>query len=223
MSVVRFPQITEKNKLWLALLVGTFAMTSYKIAGEVTMHLDPRMLPFSALDRAVPLLPWTFWIYLSVYGIYISSCLLQKDLQVFGRFLLSYLIGYGLSTIFFVLYPTTFPRELFPLDGVDGASAAGLAWFRALDRPTNCLPSMHVASCVMVTLPFRGKRPVLFGLFSFWTLAISVATLTTKQHYLVDVVTGALFGLACYAAASYLHTSGKVLGLGASKSTPPVV
>jgi membrane-associated phospholipid phosphatase len=142
-------------------------------------------------------------------------------LQIFGRFLLSYLIAYGFSTLFFVLYPTTFPRELFPLEGVEGFSAASLSWFREFDRPTNCLPSMHVASCMMVTLPFWAKQRRLFWTFLGWSLAISVATLTTKQHYVVDVVTGAGFGISCHFIAALRQTTQKALAVESGRSTPP--
>jgi membrane-associated phospholipid phosphatase len=197
--------LTEKNKLWMALAVGTFAMTTYKIAGEVSLRNNPRLLSFSNLDLAIPFVPWTVWIYMSVYLIYLASVLLQRDLAVLGRFLGSYIIAYGIAMFFFVLYPTTFPRELFPIPEGSGASGKVLEYFRLTDRPTNCLPSLHVSSCVMVTLPFWSRRPKLFFIFSLWTLAISVTTLTTKQHYFIDVVTGGLFGAICYHATPWVQ------------------
>jgi len=197
--------LTEKNKLWMALAVGTFAMATYKIAGELSLRNNPRLLSFSSLDLAIPFIPWTVWIYMSVYLIYLASVLLQRDLAVLGRFLGSYVIAYGIAMFFFVLYPTTFPRELFPIPPGSGVSGTVLEYFRLTDRPTNCLPSLHVSSCVMVTLPFWSRRPWLFCAFALWTIAISVTTLTTKQHYAVDVVTGALFGAICYYATPWVH------------------
>jgi membrane-associated phospholipid phosphatase len=213
--------VTEKNKLWLALIVGVFATVAYKLAGEVSMRLNPSALPLSALDLAVPVVPWTVWIYISVYLTYFASVLLQRDLTTVGRFYIAYVIGYGLSMFFFMAYPTTFPRDLYPVPDSAGLSGAALEFFRSTDRPTNCLPSMHVASCVMLTLPFYKRRQWVFWGFCLWTLAISVATLTTKQHYAIDVVSGGLFGALCHYVAPRLERLRERQAMGPGSSTPP--
>ncbi len=50
----------------------------------------------------------------------------------------------------------------------------------------------------MSTMVFYRRRPLVFALFCAWTVCISVTTLTTKQHFFVDVVAGAGFGLFCH-------------------------
>lgn len=190
---------TEKNKLGLTLLVGSLTVALYGIAGEVAVHLEPRILSLTAWDKKIPLVPWTFWIYSSVYFIYLTSCAVQKDLENFSKFLYGYVFAYTVSALFFILFPTTFPREAHPLpSGTGELTAQAFTWFRSIDHPTNCFPSMHVGSCVMSAMPFYRRRPTVFFLFAVWALAISLTTLTTKQHYLVDVVGGAAFGLFCH-------------------------
>lgn len=200
---------TERNKISWAILVGLATVAIYAIAGVLAEGLEPRLLPLSALDRAVPLLPGTIWIYLSIYFVYASSCILQRDMKAYGKFLSSYLVAYTGSTILFLAFPTTFPRDLYPATHGAGASLSesALYWFRLWDRPTNCFPSMHVASAVLATLPFRGRRPGLFVAFSIWSVLIGITTITTKQHYAADVVAGALFGWLCHHVAFRGDTS----------------
>lgn len=201
--------ITPRNKLWLAAGVAAITIGLYWFSGFVAEAMTPRVLPLSPIDRLVPLLPGTVWIYLSIYFIYAASCILQKDLEVYGKFLRSYLLAYFGSTVIFLLFPTTFPREMFALETGTRATMSEevLLLFRLWDRPTNCLPSMHVASAVLAALPFRDRRPRLFVAFLIWAAAIGVTTVTTKQHYAVDVVAGALFGWACHRFAFRTRSS----------------
>ncbi len=195
-----FSHIPSQTRKWtLTIAVGSFAVVLYGLAGQVTMGLEPSVLSFSLVDRAVPFLPWTFWIYASVYLIYFASAALQRDANAFNKFLYGYVLAYASSALFFICVPTTFPRELFPLPQEAATfSEATLQWFRGIDRPTNCLPSMHVASAVMSTLVFYRRRPFVFMIFCAWAVCISVTTLTTKQHFFVDVVAGAGFGVFCH-------------------------
>ncbi len=197
------PEITPRNKIALAVLVGFLTVFLYWFAGWVAEARGARELPLSAIDRAIPLMPWTVWIYLSIYFVYAASCILQNDLEIYRKFLKSYLIAYFGSTVFFLLFPTTFPRDAFVVRAGPDASVseAVLSLFRLWDKPTNCFPSMHVASAVLATLPFRGQRPILFRVFAVWAVAIGVTTVTTKQHYAADVIAGAGFGWLCHFVA----------------------
>lgn len=195
-----FSHIPTQTRKWgLTIAVGLLAVGLYGLSGQLAMGLTPSVLPFSWVDRAAPFLPWTFWIYASVYLIYFTSVALQRDAEAFTKFLWGYVLAYGGSALFFVFVPTTFPREMFALPEESMTfSEATLDWFRGIDRPTNCFPSMHVASAVMSTMVFYRRRPVVFVIFCVWALAISVTTLTTKQHFFVDVVSGVGFGLVCH-------------------------
>ncbi len=199
--------VTHENKLWLATFVGLAAMATYATVGAVTMQLSPRTLPFGIVDHFIPLLPWTFWIYATVYLIYAASCVLQRDLYTYQIFIYGYGIANLASSAIFIIVPTTFPRELYSIDHsqqITSCSAQALAWFRTIDHPTNCLPSMHVGCSVLATLPFHGHRPKLFLLFSAWTAGIALTTLSTKQHYFIDVVGGLALGLVSYHLARIL-------------------
>lgn len=208
--------VTPRNKLWLGAAVALITILLYWFSGFMAETMSPRVLPLSPIDRLVPLLPGTVWIYLSIYFVYAASCILQKDLEAYAKFLRSYLLAYLGSTLIFLLFPTTFPRELFALQTGPGATTSErvLVLFRLWDRPTNCLPSMHVASAVLAALPFRDRQPRLFVAFLIWAAAIGVTTVTTKQHYVIDVVAGVLFGWLCHRFAFRTRSSDAGSGTG---------
>jgi len=207
------PRLTVTKQLGLSLLVGTWAILVYGIAGQISSELDPALLQISAWDRAVPFVPWTFWVYFSVNFIYLASCALQKPDERFQRFLLGYFSAYLISAVWFVVVPTTFPRELYPLpESTDAFTRLAMTWFRSVDHPSNCLPSMHVASSVMSTLPLYKKSRRVFALFFVWAVSIAFTTLTTKQHYLVDVLAGGAFGVTVHLLAQHLRIPTKNAG-----------
>jgi membrane-associated phospholipid phosphatase len=76
-----------------------------------------------------------------------------------------------------------------------------------MDTPANCCPSLHVSTAFLTAFIFidssseggvRRERRGYLAIYLVWAFAIAVSTLTTKQHYLVDVVTGFVLALAHY-------------------------
>lgn len=96
----------------------------------------------------------------------------------------------------FLLYPTTAPRPAH-VPG-DGFAAWSLRLAYDIDPPYNCFPSLHVAwACVSALTCYRVHRGV--GIVAaLWAALIGVSTLYTKQHYVADVIAGALAGYVAY-------------------------
>ncbi len=71
---------------------------------------------------------------------------------------------------------------------------------RASDSPSNCFPSMHVAlawSIGLTWICYLQNRWAQAGVL-LWALGVSVFTLTTKQHYIVDVPAGFIVGAGAW-------------------------
>jgi membrane-associated phospholipid phosphatase len=79
-----------------------------------------------------------------------------------------------------------------------GFAAWSLRLLYTLDPPYNCFPSLHVAySFVSALTCYRVHRGV--GVVAVvWAALIGISTLYTKQHYVVDVVAGALSAWVAY-------------------------
>lgn len=176
-------------------LSGVVVLVCYGAGKLANPH---HFLALTAFDSAVPLLPWTIWIYGSgskaAFLAWMQVPNGAAGRRLFGTLALSSVV----CAICFVAYPTTYPRYLFPLpDGVS-ATLSEFADLRAADSPTNCLPSLHVALAWGLALNWSGfLRRWRFAPI-VWALAVSICTLTTKQHYVVDVPTGAVVGVVSW-------------------------
>jgi membrane-associated phospholipid phosphatase len=150
---------------------------------------NPRYLPLLLIDRITPFMPWTFLIYTSDYIlIFLVLILLDNKEQVnaFARMAFGVLVCCGM---FFLFLPTVYPRPLYP--EVNNILVAGTMNFIALaDNPNNCFPSMHIALTGVSIWAIRFFSRRLHLLFWPWALAIYVSTLTTKQHYFLDILGG---------------------------------
>jgi membrane-associated phospholipid phosphatase len=71
-----------------------------------------------------------------------------------------------------------------------------LVW--SYDKLRNSLPSMHVSVAMMVDLTIWQNWPVAGYVGGLFPLLIAVSALKTKQHYVVDVVPGAILGAAVF-------------------------
>ncbi|HET9241136.1 MAG TPA: phosphatase PAP2 family protein [Oligoflexus sp.] len=155
----------------------------------------PVYLPLTDLDRAIPLLPWTLLIYLSDYLFILLVLLSLKKAEDFSTAFYRMIVGIGLSFVIFLFFPTVYPRPLLPADPLWGET---FLFLHFLDQPTNCFPSLHVS---MTLIAAASMRPSSRGWRAFgwmWALAICLSTLTTRQHYVWDVLGGAAIAWAAW-------------------------
>lgn len=161
-------------------------------------HLGtPVLLPFTAVDQALPFWPLSGLVYFAVFPFLLGTFLSLRSFESASRFLYANLLAQVIGMAVFVLWPTTYPREAFALPADAGPLAAALVAFRhSADMPLNCLPSLHVSTAVICALSLRGHR--WFPLAVLAALVSTISTLTFKQHYLVDAIAGAALGFAAW-------------------------
>jgi hypothetical protein len=106
--------------------------------------------------------------------------------------MLIYTAGYIISIIIFLLFQTTVPR--IEITGSDIFTKI-LLLIRSNDNPVNCLPSLHVFTCWLVIRAMSKstlksfKNNLIITTISF---VIILSTLFTKQHAVLDVLSGAV-------------------------------
>jgi hypothetical protein len=168
-------------------IVGLYALSARLNHGE------PSRLVESALDSWIPFLPWTVWIYVSDYLLLTLAILVSSDRRrseaAYGL-LLAALIGF----VIFTLWPTSIVRSSASVTGL-----TGLLWklVYAIDTTTNACPSLHVANTCIAGRALYGKGGAWRVVTPIWAGAVILSTLTTKQHYFVDVPAGILVALVC--------------------------
>lgn len=183
---------------WRTLLASTlvsFAPLYFAIA--ILTRSRPTHVPDLALDAALPLQPAWMFVYGSLYlFVVILPLLVVRQRELFRRAMQAYLTVMIVAYVGFLLYPTAAPRPDDVLG--EGFSAWSLRLAYSLDPPYNCFPSLHVAYAFVSALTcYRVHRGVGIAA-ALWAALIGVSTLYTKQHYVVDVIGGALAAYVAY-------------------------
>ena len=94
----------------------------------------------------------------------------------------------------FWAFPVAPPRFAAPLmDTLTRYDTLGAAHAHGLVDLYAALPSLHVAWAVWVAAAIRSQTPTRWGLLAFaYPATTSFVVLTTANHYVVDIVAGAL-------------------------------
>ena len=181
-------------KAALAAIVCFTFCVPYFLIGNFPL-LPVRELPLTRLDRAIGFHPYAWvWIYQSEYLIVNAIPWLARRRDELIRYVRGFAVLSLVSFIVFLLFPIRAPKPAVN-------NPTGMYWLLQLyDVPTNSLPSLH-AGMVVFTLAF-GNRIVgsdvgrwVKLLFILWGGLILYGTLATKEHYVVDIVTGVLLAL----------------------------
>ena len=202
----------DQRKKWPVFAAGYLSFcVLYTFTGRIHFR-PPALLPLFPVDDGVPFVAWTVWIYISQFVFLVYCLWLLKKSENISRAFYSMGLASLLSFFTFILYPTLFPRASIEAEGLTREAFELLYLF---DSPSNCFPSLHVALGFLVLSGVVDEKkkerwPVLV-----WAALIWSSTMTTKQHYFVDVVAGLGVGLLCRAIVkraafkpSALSTSG---------------
>ena len=191
----KMADISQRNAL--CIISGGVFVALYLLSG--TFHLGQAgYLPLSELERDIPMLDWTIWIYAATFPLIFKMVYEIQCEQAFNKAFYSFYILLALSIVVFIIYPVAYPREMYPLMPGQTLHYSMFWLIRSIDAPTNCFPSLHVSlSYLFSFFVFHESRSK--GIFYFlFATAIAVSTLTTKQHYIVDVVAGFILAFGVY-------------------------
>lgn len=189
---------THRYAYWALTLI--FILSMYFLPERlVVTEYTPTQIP---LDDFIPFWPgfvvfYVLWFpMLGLTGLW----LLFKDGDAFKRYMWFLTIAYGLSAVFFLLFPNG--QDLRPALGPSGVFEMLLSRLYAADTNTNVLPSLHVVGAIAVTAGLydtpttRGSwvRPVAAVLSAL----VAVSTVLVKQHAILDLFAGLALGAALY-------------------------
>jgi membrane-associated phospholipid phosphatase len=191
--------------LFVAAVATTLICTAMYALPQHWHRGDPTLLPLTRLDRAIPFCPITGVLYFGAFVFLLLTFIaLWPHRPRASRFLYACLLAQTVGMLCFLLWPTAYPRDLYPLPPSTSPLGTALVnWCRSNDLAVNCLPSLHVSTVVICTASLRGTRWFLPALLMGVPLVLS--TLTFKQHYVADVIAGLALGLV--SAALFLRQS----------------
>jgi len=196
MRLARF--ITHDNKLMYSALGLLFFLGTYFLTNRFPVF-EPQEWPLTAIDNLFPFWEWTFWVYSTELLLIFSMFFLIKDEINLNRFFYAYMTLNAVSVICFFFFPVSFPRHLYPVQDPMGLTGMSFNFFRThLDNPTNTFPSLHVGAIYLSTLVFLQEQKGKFLPYFIWANLILISTLTTKQHYIADVLGGVILSFMVY-------------------------
>ena len=187
---------TPAYKWTLGLGAAVLQSAVYFGVGHLTFNRSTELLR-TRLDDAIPFWPWTSWCYLPFYAsVFLISIVGIRRRVLFNRALVAVVIVMTLGAMGHIFVGAEYPRPVLTPPYPDVSS-----WFMAtvqqIDPPGNVFPSLHVAHTTMLALILIKDRPRLGAVALAMATALALSTLTTKQHFLADVVSGyalAFFG-----------------------------
>ncbi len=182
-------------KWTLALAAAGVQSLVYFGIGRASINRSQDLLR-TALDDAIPFWPWTAWFYLPFYaGIFIICVTAIRSRLIFHRALAAIVVIMLLGATGHLMVGAEYPRPRLAPPYAD-ASAAFLAWVQRVDPPGNVFPSLHVAHSSALAGILGWDRPRLGALAFSMAVVLALSTLTTKQHFIADVIAGLAIGLA---------------------------
>jgi membrane-associated phospholipid phosphatase len=172
--------------LWFALIYGGADFLTVRRSLRVRFHFDAEL--------AMPFVPASVLIYLSIYFLFWLAPFILRS----GRELKS--LAWTLAAVIFVagIGFLLFPAELeFPAPGDMGMWTGLVRFAKQVALTYNLAPSLHVALAVVCVAVYCRQCGAIGKLLLWlWAGAIGVSTLLLHQHYVMDVATGFLLGLA---------------------------
>jgi membrane-associated phospholipid phosphatase len=188
---MNLPMITSLNKGKALLIAYAIFSFLYIVCGNVHLFL-PLQFSKSNVDNSIPFIPESIFIYSSQLLFLFLALWNDKDEMARTKIFYAMLIATGIASFIFMIFPVELPRDKIEMQGIMAYCWQGL--YR-IDPSSNCFPSLHVTFAIIAT-------NVLVSINSFWrffapswALLICLSTLTTKQHYLIDVVGGVFLAM----------------------------
>jgi hypothetical protein len=153
--------------------------------------------PRLALDDWIPHLAWTwpaYWLPYLLVPVVAGGVLTRLDARRFRRLVVAWSAMILVGGCIQVIWPTVAPWPASP------SLTQRLYHDSALIMPFATLPSMHVAHVTILALVTGTvlPQPSVRWLGGVATVLAALATLTLKEHFVLDAVSGLALGAAAW-------------------------
>lgn len=177
------------------------ALSLFLLAAGLSMYawlnrsLPPRVSYWLAVDGLIPFVPASLVAYAALHAM-LPLAAWRTGPRGFAELAVGVLLANVGCYLGFLLGPAHYPRP-----AVASIELPWRTWYELLyagDGPGNTFPSIHVATAVVVTASLvrsGGRAWVLLG------AVVALSTLTTKQHFVADVLGGAAVGAVALGVA----------------------
>ena len=184
--------IIGKRLLWILLIWSIqliYIPTSERIAGGIEPKLPIDVFPI-----------WPVWVvpYVLCYLLWFAGfawAVLSVNDRQFRSFVVAFLVTCSISVAIFMIYPT-YVRP-FEVPGNDAFSSL-LRFFHESTGRYNALPSGHIYISALLVFFYSLWYPRYKSIWTFLLVIISLSTLFTAQHYVLDILGGLMVAMLGY-------------------------
>ena len=185
--------MTLNKRLLLVFVVCCIQMIYIPASNRVSGGIEPK-LPIDIFPV------WPVWVlpYVLCYIFWVSSgawIVMRTDDRRFRSFIAACILTFGLGALTFILFPTYVPPV--DLQGNDLFTLLLRLFHEELGRYA-AFPSGHVYITTLLALFFCRWYPRFKLLWISILMIVSLSTLFTGQHYILDALGGYMVALAGY-------------------------
>ncbi len=165
----------------------------YGAADRLTVAREFRVRIHTDAELNLPFVPEAAAVYMSIYALFLMVPFILRTRQQILALTATLAAVTFCGGVCFLLLPA---EAAFPSPHDLGRWPRLFQFADWLNLEYNMMPSLHVALNVVCVAVFS-RRATRFGKTILWTwaTAISISTLLTHQHHIVDVITGFVLGL----------------------------
>ncbi len=211
---------SSRYKWTLGLTAAVIQSLFYFGIGHLELHRSTELLR-TRLDDAIPFWTWTSWFYLPFYAAVFIICISGfRSRELFNRALKAVALVMFVGAICHLTIGAEYPRPVLHPPYRD-ISTAFMALVQRVDRPGNVFPSLHVAQTSTLAFILYRDRPRLGALTIVIAAILALSTLTTKQHFIADVISGYALAFAARAFALRGLPAPSIISAPAEPGEPP--
>jgi membrane-associated phospholipid phosphatase len=174
--------------VWLGLYLAVNAATAGRCAAR----------PLLPGEARIPLVPAAYPFYAVVYLEIVLPLVLARTRRAFVRTQLAVAVASLVAFAVFLAFPMPYPRPGLPAGLPRSGFEQMLALEWAVDGPRCTFPSLHVAIALLLYLGLRDEAPRWRWPLLLAALGVCVSTVLVKQHFVVDVLGGALLAVGVW-------------------------
>ncbi len=169
-----------------AFWVGIAFFSVYPLCNWITSQRLNVYHLYLSEELSIPFIPSFFWIYMSLYFLFILPpfFLSVSQLELLGkRIVLGTLISGGI----FLLFPSRLGFERIIPNGFYSKMFTSIF---DLDLPHNMAPSLHVVYSTFILLAIykSSSKKIVHIMTGLWLVLIMASTIFVHQHHLIDIV-----------------------------------
>ncbi len=193
----------------LAYLFSKIFFSVYGGASLLASLRDPRPDFHFSWELNLPFFPSLSIVYLSVPLLLLLTPFILRTWRSFTPFFITLTVETLVAGVFFLVLPTA---QAYPERVASGLFAGVFRFADRMNLEYNEFPSLHIAFAVTAAIVF-GRRCGWLGrtLFFLWVAGVAASTLFLHEHHLLDLIGGAVLGLATVATVQKRASNERVL------------